>query len=92
MSHRDPRLTITNRHIIMKLAEAIALFETTGAEVKKVQAEIVGKLTELQASVDTLTAQLADVTLTDEQAASVQAVVDGVAALDAIVPDAEVVA
>jgi cystathionine beta-lyase family protein involved in aluminum resistance len=57
-------------------------------QLSKIESEIIGKIGSLQQSIDDLQAQLANVALTDEQAASVQAVIDGVNALDNIVPDA----
>jgi hypothetical protein len=78
---------ITLRTIYMKLVDAIALLNATSEQEKKILAEITQKIADLQASVDSLTEQLANVELSDDQTAAVQAVVDNTNALDAIVPD-----
>jgi len=70
----------------MLLSDAITLLTTTSDVEKQALADITGKITSLQSSIDTLTAELANSTLTDTQAAAVQSVVDGANALNAIVP------
>jgi flagellar motor switch protein FliM len=90
MHHKpEPTHTLTHleREIIMKLSEL--LFQNTSIknQLNKVEVEIVAKLAELQAAVDKLTENLADITLTDEQTQSVLDVQTAVDALDKIVPD-----
>jgi Na+/phosphate symporter len=79
------------KELKMKLVEAIALMTTVSLQEKKVLAEVSGKIDELQKSIDDLTTKLNDAELTEEQSAAIQAVVDGAAALDSLVPDAPVI-
>jgi hypothetical protein len=75
------------RKIEMLLSELLTKNESILGQLNKVEVEIVKKITDLQAAVDTLTQQLGDVALTDEQTASVEALQTAVDALDSIVPD-----
>jgi chromosome segregation ATPase len=74
----------------MNIAEAVALLTATTEQAQKAQAEIVLKISELQASISELTANMESATLSAEQAAAVDAVVVAVQALDDIVPDVPV--
>jgi hypothetical protein len=74
--------------IEMLLSDLLAVNTSLAGQLSKVETEIVAKLAELQQAITDLQTQLADAPLTEAQAASVQAVVDGVNALDNIVPDA----
>ena len=71
----------------MKLSELLTVNESVKGQLNKAEAEITAKLADLQAAVDNLTAQLADVTLTDAQAQSVADVQAAAQALDDVVPD-----
>jgi hypothetical protein len=79
------------KEIKMKLVEAIALMTAVSVQDKKILTEVSGKIDSLQASIDDLTTKLNDAELTEEQSAAIQAVVDGAAALDSLIPDAPVV-
>lgn len=72
----------------MKLSDLLAINTSLVGQLSKIETELVIKIDVLQAAIEDLTAQLADAPLSDEQAASVQAVLDAVDELDAIVPDA----
>ena len=78
----------TLKGILMKLSDLLTVNTSIAGQLSKIETEVVAKLAELQASIDALTTSLADAPLTDEQAASVQAVQDKVNELDAIIPDA----
>jgi len=72
----------------MKLSDLLAINTSLVGQLSKIDTELVIKIDVLQAAIEDLTAQLADAPLSDEQAASVQAVQTAVDELDAIVPDA----
>jgi len=74
--------------ILMKLSDLLAINTSLVGQLSKIDTELVIKIDVLQAAIEDLTAQLADAPLSDEQAASVQAVQTAVDELDAIVPDA----
>lgn len=71
----------------MKLSELLAINESVKDQLNKVETEIVAKLAELQAAIEKLTTDLADVVLTDAQAQSVADVQAAVQKLDDIIPD-----
>jgi hypothetical protein len=83
-----PHNTNTEREIIMKLEELLTINNSIKDQLTKIDQEIIAKLADLQAAIDQLNQQLADVELTAEQAQSVQDVQDAVQALDDIIPDA----
>ena len=72
----------------MKLSEVIVQNESMAGQISKVEGEIIAKFAELQAQIAAMIVELADVTLSDTQAAAVNAVAEGVQRLDDIVPDA----
>ena len=71
----------------MKLSDLLTLNNSLYGQVTKIDAEVTAKLAELQAAIDNLTAILVDAPLTDEQTASVDAVVAAVQKLDDIILD-----
>ena len=73
----------------MRLSEVLLINNSLANQLSKIDTEITTKFAELQTAIDDLTSQLADVTLTPEQQASVDAVVASVQTLDDLVPDAE---
>jgi hypothetical protein len=75
------------RKIEMLLSELLTKNQSIAGQLNKVEAEIVKRIADLQTAVDTLTQQLGDVALTDEQTASVEALQAAVDQLDNIVPD-----
>jgi hypothetical protein len=75
------------KRLLMKLSDLLTLNNSLYGQVTKIDAEVTAKLAELQAAIDNLTAILVDAPLTDEQTASVDAVVAAVQKLDDIIPD-----
>ena len=75
-------------NIEMKLSEVIVQNESMAGQISKVEGEIIAKFAELQAQIAAMIVELADVTLSDSQAAAVNAVAEGVQRLEDIVPDA----
>jgi len=73
----------------MLLSDLLTINASIVGQLNKVEVEIVKRLGDLQAAIDTLTQQLANLELTEEQAASFEAVRVAAQALDDIVPDAE---
>jgi DNA-binding protein H-NS len=73
--------------INMLLSELLTKNESIVGQLNKVEAEIVKRIADLQAAVDTLTQQLGNIELTPEQTASVEALQTAVDSLDNIVPD-----
>jgi len=73
--------------IKMKLSELLAANVSLAGQVNHVETEVVNKLADLQAAIDKLTAALADVELTAEQAQSVADLQTAVQALDDIIPE-----
>ena len=71
----------------MKLSELLTVNNSIKDQLTKIDQEIITKMAELQAAIDELNGNLADMELTEEQAQSITAVQEAVAALDAIVPD-----
>jgi hypothetical protein len=76
--------------IQMKLSELLAINTGIAGQLSKIETEVVTHAATLQAAIDNLTAQLADVVLTDEQAQSVNAVIAAAQRLDDLNPDAVV--
>ena len=76
----------------MNLSELLLANQSIQSQLSKVEAEVVAKLSELQAAIDKLMADLADAPLTIEQAESVTEVQNAVQALDDIIPDVPPVA
>ena len=66
----------------MKLSELLTINESIKGQLNKAENEILAKTAVLQASIDTLTAQLADAPLTAEQEQSVKDVQAAAQALD----------
>jgi hypothetical protein len=87
IKHHPPN-THTEREIIMLLKDLLTINNSIKDQLTKIDQEIIAKLADLQAAIDQLNQQLADVELTAEQAQSVQDVQDAVQALDDIIPDA----
>jgi len=85
MKYRTHKLL---ENIEMKLSEVIVQNESMAGQISKVEGEIIAKFAELQAQIAAMIVELADVTLSDSQAAAVNAVAEGVQRLDDIVPDA----
>lgn len=71
----------------MKLSELLSINQSITGQLSKIEVEVNAKIDELTGAVNTLTGQLADVPLTQEQMDSVTAVQAAVNALDALVPD-----
>jgi hypothetical protein len=86
-NHEPNQPTKTERIICMKLSELLAANVSIKNQLNKAEAEIVAKIAALQAAVDTLTASLADVELTAEQAQSVTDLQTAAQALDDLNPD-----
>jgi hypothetical protein len=86
MQHHNPQ-THFEKEMLMLLSELLAVNVSIKNQLNKAEAEIVAKVAELQASVDALTTQLADVALTPEQSQSVTDVQAAAQALDDINPD-----
>jgi hypothetical protein len=88
-NHEQPTENPTpiERGIIMKINELLTINTSIKNQLNKAEAEIVAKIAALQAAVDTLTASLADVELTAEQAQSVTDLQTAAQALDDLNPD-----
>jgi hypothetical protein len=90
MEHHDRHtkpLTHFEKETIMLLSELLTINQSVKGQLNKVETEIIAKTSELQAAIDALTAQLADVALTPEQAQSVTDVQAAAQALDDLNPD-----
>ena len=77
----------TLEEIEMRLQELLEINVSFAGQLSKIEAEILVKRDELHATIAALTAQLASVELTPEQAQSVADVQAAIDRLDAIVPD-----
>jgi hypothetical protein len=77
------------KEISMKLSDILAANVSLKDQLTKVDVEIVKRLGDLQTAIDELTQQLADLELTEEQAASFDAVKVAAQALDDLTPDIE---
>jgi hypothetical protein len=97
MKHRErneepdevPKYLITHleKEILMKLSDILQQNESIKSQLNKAEVEIVKRVADLQAAIDKLTQQLADVELTPEQAASFDELKVAAQALDDINPD-----
>ena len=74
----------------MKLSELLTINVSLKDQLTKIDLEVLGALAALQATIDNLKAQLADVELTPEQIQSIVDVQAAIQALDDITPDAVV--
>ena len=75
----------------MKISELLTLNTSIKGQLNKAEAEIVGKITELQAKIDALVAAAADADLPAEVAQSITDLQTASQALDDVVPDPVVV-
>jgi hypothetical protein len=82
--HEEPTHHLTHliREINMKLSDVLTQNTSIKAQLNKAEAEIVKRADNLQSSIDKLNQQLANVELTDEQAASFEEVKVAAQALD----------
>ena len=80
----EPKYLITHleKEILMKLSDILQQNESIKSQLNKAEVEIVKRVGDLQAAIDNLTANMADVELTPEQVASFDAVKASAQALD----------
>jgi|SRR5450631_36113 len=89
MQHQEEPTHVTHllKEIEMRLSELLQQNVSVKNQLNKAEAEIVAKVNALQASIDKLTADLADVELTEEQTQSVLDLQTAADALDNLAPE-----
>jgi DNA-binding protein H-NS len=89
MEHHEQhrKLTHFEKETLMLLSELLTINQSIKGQLSKAEAEIIAKTAALQASIEALTAQLANAELTPEQAQSVTDVQAAAQALDDLNPD-----
>jgi hypothetical protein len=85
--HKPHHQLTIEEEILMKINELLTVNQSIKGQLNKAEAEIVGKLTHLQAAIDNLTQAAQNLDLPDEVVASIGEVQAASQALDDIVPD-----
>jgi hypothetical protein len=84
-----PKLHHTNFEeiLLMKVSELLTVNQSIKGQLNKAEAEIVGKIVDLQAKVDALVAAAADASLPEEVNQSIADLQTSAQSLDDVVPD-----